>query len=306
MLLKHMREVYHEHVMDGSLQEDELRRMSAVLFRGMDTRKTGKVTCSDFIHAFADGADVDVRKIARFFSEEDLPDRQLGSIVGDHLVSTCTKQVMAKEALVPRFSVDHAPDCDELLPAAGNKSGCLELRLAALEGRITALEARQKSVAAIDLDSVARDCLFISNTAGLVETLHRQFQTMKNDVEGRLRTLERVFQKDYRQDTDDRTSSTSFRDMEQPQKPDDFLWDDQVDAVSEQIVSSVSSSMLPTDSMTEGTPRKRFATQDVRSANCPLTKLPLDPLLQCNDEIDLREAHLREAHHVSDLVTEMI
>lgn len=294
MLLKHMREVFHGHVTEGTLQEEELRRMSAVLFRGMDTKNAGKVTCSEFIHALTDGADIDVRKIARFFQEEHLPDQQLGSKVGCSLASTCERQVFVKDSVSPRFAVDHAPGTEDVFPAACTKAS-LELRLAALESRIAALEVEQECVAAIDADAVARDCLFISNTAGLVETLNSQLQTMRNDVEGRLGTLEHVFNLLHRQEK----KHLLGKELEQPQQPGDFLWEDHFK--NEHDVGSISSSMHPPCSMMEGTPRKPQATPNVQCVSAPVLTHPLDSFFHCSDAIATSEHPTTR-----DLVREMI
>merc|ERR1712129_105553 len=156
--------------------------------------------------------------------------QRLGKLVGRHLDSGYDQQLLATGSRTPRNSKEYAaPDAD--IPAACMDKmdrGDPELRLAALEelgrrmeSRVTALERNQQDIAAIDIEAVARDCLFISNTAGIVETLHSEFQTFRNDVETRLRAFEQVFQLvNYHQQCHPSKGS------EQSQEPGKVLFDD--------------------------------------------------------------------------------
>jgi len=256
MLLSHMKEVFHDHMMDGTLPEEELRRMSAVIFDGMDKKKAGEISCTEFIHALTDDGNIDVCQMAKMFGTDSMPGVQrLGKLVGRHLDSGYEQQLLAaaspsayaspitdsiRGAPTPRHSREFAAS-DSDIPAACMDEmdrGDPELRLAALEelgrrmeSRVTALERNQQDVAAIDVEAVARDCLFISNTAGIVETLHSEFQTFRNDLETRLRVFEQVFQLvNYHQ------QCQLSRGSEQSQEPGKVLFDDHLQATSKHAV----------------------------------------------------------------------
>jgi len=69
-LYKQLTSVFHEHLLNGVLQDHELRKMTSVIFHKMDTHKTGAITCSDFVSACVAGDTIDVRNMARFFDDD--------------------------------------------------------------------------------------------------------------------------------------------------------------------------------------------------------------------------------------------
>merc|ERR1719410_2984885 len=164
MLLSHMKEVFHDHMLDGTLPEEELRQMSAVIFDGMDKKKAGKITYTEFIHALTDDGDIDVRQMVGMFGNEKKPGVQrTGKLVGRHLNSTHEQQLIATGSVTPTHTGEYvAPDSKRLIPAAcmdTMDSGDPELRLAALEElgrrmevRVTAIERNQRHIAAIDIE----------------------------------------------------------------------------------------------------------------------------------------------------------
>jgi len=171
-LLRRLKDVFNEHILDGTLQEDELERMSAVIFSGMDTNKDGMVSCNEFIHTLTDDGEIDMRKMALMFDDngelrkQATPTAMSAAAVMGRFLDTTQQQrntvsasVASWEKYNPRSMThsssvlwdppvndaachdSHIDDAVERLEALEEEGRRMEERIAALEGASQAAAA---------------------------------------------------------------------------------------------------------------------------------------------------------------------
>jgi len=321
MLYRHIKEVFQEHVADGTLQEEELYRMTAVIFRGMDPNNVGTISCNQFIHAVTDDGDMDIRKMAQMFGDDSEEKNQsLGTKMARRFDSTYDKRAMAASVMPRLRSFDRtelnaddgfASDSDEAFAADDTKhveDAGLELRLAALEeqgrrmeDRVNALESNQECPAAVEAKALACNDVTSSITKTM-ESMHFELQTMRSHVENRLEELKQEVRMLDQQVKQHNYNSSYGSELEQPQasnrlEPDQqvesfavgefrSVCDDAVGMESMESMQSISSDMPPmpqTPRMPGGVSRNLLASMSVLRTKKEPSSLSVHPSSQYTD-----------------------